>query len=195
MISPYVRRLRLGMELRALRAEHNFTQARVARIIGKSRMEISRLENGQSADLADVLNILEGLGVEDERWTALEAIARDACTPGWWNSVKHIGERQALYANLEAGAERLRTTLHPPPQVGLGRDGEDKDGDCRDRPVPRQPHRPPADRAEQRQADRGRDPGPPPHAAERHRRLADRQRGAAHGEHGSVGPDHRRARA
>jgi transcriptional regulator with XRE-family HTH domain len=108
MISPYVRRLRLGMELRALRAEHNYTQARVARIIGKSRMEISRLENGQSADLADVLNILEGLNVEDERWTALEAIARDACTPGWWDSVKHIGDRQALYANLEAGASRIR---------------------------------------------------------------------------------------
>lgn len=108
MISPYVRRVRLGLELRALRAEHNFTQARVARIIGKSRMEISRLENGQSADLADVLNILEGLGVEDERWTVLEAIARDACTPGWWDSVKHIGERQALYANLEAGASHIR---------------------------------------------------------------------------------------
>jgi transcriptional regulator with XRE-family HTH domain len=108
MISSYVRRLRLGMELRALRAEHNYTQARVARIIGKSRMEISRLENGQSADLADALNILEGLGVEDERWTALEAIARDACTPGWWDSVKHIGDRQALSANLEAGAASIR---------------------------------------------------------------------------------------
>jgi transcriptional regulator with XRE-family HTH domain len=106
--SPYVRRLRLGMELRALRAERNFTQARVARIIGKSRMEISRLENGQSADLADVLNILEGLGVGDEQWTALEAIARDACTPGWWDSVKHIGDRQALSANLEAGAAGIR---------------------------------------------------------------------------------------
>ena len=51
------------MELRALRAEHNFTQARVARLIGKSRMEISRLENGLSADPADVLNLLEALGV------------------------------------------------------------------------------------------------------------------------------------
>lgn len=108
MISPYVRRLRLGLELRALRAERNYTQARVARIIGKSRMEISRLENGQSADLADALNILEGLGVEDDQWTALEAIARDACTPGWWDSVKHIGDRQALSANLEAGAASIR---------------------------------------------------------------------------------------
>ena len=35
MSSPYVRRLRLGMELRALRTERNMTQARVARLIGK----------------------------------------------------------------------------------------------------------------------------------------------------------------
>jgi transcriptional regulator with XRE-family HTH domain len=76
MISPYARRLRLGMELRTLRGEHNYTQARVARIIGKSRMEISRLENGQSADPADVLNILEALGVDGERWTTLAAIAQ-----------------------------------------------------------------------------------------------------------------------
>jgi transcriptional regulator with XRE-family HTH domain len=95
------------MELRVLRAEHNMTQARVARLIGKTRNDISRLENGQSADPADVLNILEALGVEDDRWTALTAIARDACELGWWDSVKHIGERQALYANLESGAATI----------------------------------------------------------------------------------------
>jgi transcriptional regulator with XRE-family HTH domain len=109
MASPHVRRLRLGMELRALRAERNMTQARVARLIGKTRNDISRLENGQSADPADVLNILEALGVADEQWTVLTAIARDAVEPGWWESVKHIGERQALYANLEAGAATICT--------------------------------------------------------------------------------------
>jgi transcriptional regulator with XRE-family HTH domain len=116
MISPYARRLRLGMELRTLRGEHNYTQARVARIIGKSRMEISRLENGQSADPADVLNILEALGVDGERWTTLAAIAQDACARGWWDSVKHIGERQALYADLEAGAAVIRAyePTYPP---------------------------------------------------------------------------------
>ena len=66
MSSPYVRRLRLGMELRTLRTERNITQARVARLIGKTRNDISKLENGQSADAADVLNILEALGVADE---------------------------------------------------------------------------------------------------------------------------------
>lgn len=35
MSSPYIRRVRLGMELRALRAEHNMTQSRVGRLIGK----------------------------------------------------------------------------------------------------------------------------------------------------------------
>src|SRR5882724_12085917 len=107
MTSPYVRLLRLGMELRALRAERNMTQARLARLIGKTRNDISRLENGQSADPADVLNLLEALGVGDERWTALTAIARDASELGWWDSVKHIGDRQALYANLEAGAASI----------------------------------------------------------------------------------------
>jgi transcriptional regulator with XRE-family HTH domain len=108
MSSPYVRRLRLGRELRALRAELNMTQARVARLIGKTRNDISRLENGHSADPADVLNLLEALGVGDERWMVLTAIARVASELGWWESVKHIGERQALYANLEAGAVAIR---------------------------------------------------------------------------------------
>jgi transcriptional regulator with XRE-family HTH domain len=105
--SPYVRRLRLGMELRALRIERNMTQARVARLIGKTRNDISKLENGQSADAADVLNILDALGVEDEQWMTLTAIARDASEVGWWDSIKHIGDRQALYANLEAGAATI----------------------------------------------------------------------------------------
>jgi transcriptional regulator with XRE-family HTH domain len=108
MISPYVRRLRLGAELRALRDEHNMTQTRMARLTGNTRTDISRLENGQSVDLADVLNLLEALGVDDERWTALSAIAQDATATGWWESVKHIGERQALYANLESGAATIR---------------------------------------------------------------------------------------
>jgi transcriptional regulator with XRE-family HTH domain len=108
MISPYVRRLRLGMELRALRAEHNMNQDRVARLIGKSRMDISRLESGQSADQGSVLDILEALGVEGEQWTTIAAIASEASQQGWWDTVRHIGDRQALYANLESGAVTIR---------------------------------------------------------------------------------------
>jgi transcriptional regulator with XRE-family HTH domain len=108
MNSPYVRRLRLGKEIRALRTERNMTQARMARLAGMTRNNVSKLENGQAADLAEVLNILEALGVGDEQWTTLEALARDAIARGWWDSVKNIGERQALSANLESGAATIR---------------------------------------------------------------------------------------
>lgn len=108
MISPYVRRLRLGMELRALRVEHDMNQDRLARLINRSRMDISRLETGHVVDQADVLNILDVLGVEGDRWTELVTIAREAGEPGWWESIKHMGERHALSANLEAGAISIR---------------------------------------------------------------------------------------
>jgi transcriptional regulator with XRE-family HTH domain len=108
MISPYVRRVRLGMELRALRLEKNLNQDRVARLVEKSRMEISRLESGQSADEGTVLDILEALGVEGDRWTTIAMIASDAGRQGWWDTVKHIGDRQALYADLEAGAVTIQ---------------------------------------------------------------------------------------
>jgi transcriptional regulator with XRE-family HTH domain len=107
MSSPYVRRLRLGMELQALRDERNWTQARVARMIGKTRQELSKMERGLAADPADVLNLLDALGVDDERWTELTGIARDAVEPGWWESIKDIGDRQALYASLEWGAATI----------------------------------------------------------------------------------------
>jgi transcriptional regulator with XRE-family HTH domain len=96
------------MELRALRAERELSQERVAYHTGLTRMDVSKLENGQSADQAQVLNILEAFGVTGEQWTALATIAQQAAAPGWWDSVKHIGERQALYANLEAGAVTIR---------------------------------------------------------------------------------------
>ena len=69
MISPYVRRLRLSAEIRALRAEAGLTAAELGKRIGRSRADISRLENGHVIDQADVMKILEAVGVEDgERW-------------------------------------------------------------------------------------------------------------------------------
>lgn len=108
MISPYVRRLRLGAELRALRAEAGLTHEQVAKRIGESRAQISRLENGHIADQADVMKILDALGVDGERWTQVITIAREAGEKGWWESTRGMGERQALYANLEAGASVIR---------------------------------------------------------------------------------------
>jgi transcriptional regulator with XRE-family HTH domain len=108
MISPYVRRLRLGAELRALRAEAKLTHEQVAKRIGQSRAQISRLENGHVVDQADVLAILDAIGVDGDRWTQIVTIAREAGEKGWWESTKGMGDRQALYANLEAGATTIR---------------------------------------------------------------------------------------
>jgi transcriptional regulator with XRE-family HTH domain len=108
MISPYVRRMRLGTELRGLRAEAGLTHEQLARKIGESRAQISRLENGHVVDQADVMKILDALGVDGERWTQVMTIAREAGERGWWESTRGMGERQARYADLEAGAATIR---------------------------------------------------------------------------------------
>jgi transcriptional regulator with XRE-family HTH domain len=108
LISPYVRRLRLAAELRALRAEAGLTHEQLAAKIGQSRAQISRLENGHVVDQNDVMTILEVLDVDDDRWTELVTIAREAGAPGWWESNKAMGERQARCADLEAGAKTIR---------------------------------------------------------------------------------------
>ena len=108
MISPYVRKLRLAAEMRQLRAEARLTADQLARRIGRSRADISRLETAQLADQADVIKILDALGVDGDRWTELVTIAREAGSRGWWESEKTMGSRQALTADLEAGASSIR---------------------------------------------------------------------------------------
>jgi transcriptional regulator with XRE-family HTH domain len=108
MISPYVRRLRLASEIRQLRTESGLTADQMAKRIGRSRADISRLENGHAVDQADVIKILDVLGVDGDQWTEILTIAREASEKGWWESRKTMGDRQALYANLEAGAATIR---------------------------------------------------------------------------------------
>jgi transcriptional regulator with XRE-family HTH domain len=108
MISPHVRKLRLATEMRQLRADSGLTADQLAKRIGRSRADISRLENGHAVDQADVIKILDVLGVDGERWTEIVTIAREASEKGWWESDKTMGDRQALYANLEAGASTIR---------------------------------------------------------------------------------------
>lgn len=109
VVSPYVRRRRLAAELVSLREQHDYSSDRLAREIGVSRTNVSRLENGHvRPDLDDVRRILDVLGVTEPRWTQLMTIARDAQERGWWEKyADEMGPRQALYANLEAGAATI----------------------------------------------------------------------------------------
>ena len=103
MISPYVRRLRLATEVRALRAEAALTADQLGKRIGRSRADISRLENGHVVDQADIIAILDAVGVDGDRWTQIVTIAREAGERGWWESNKAMGERQALALNSRTG--------------------------------------------------------------------------------------------
>lgn len=109
MISPFVRRRRLARELIRLREEHGYSSARLATDIGVARQRISRLENGHvSPDLDEIMRILQLFGVTESRWNQLMTIARDAQERGWWAKfADEMGSRQALYANLEAGASEI----------------------------------------------------------------------------------------
>jgi transcriptional regulator with XRE-family HTH domain len=108
LISPYVRRLRLGAELRGLRSERGLTHEQLASRIGQSRAAISRLENGHAVDQAVVLAILDALDVDEDRWAKIISITRQAAERGWWESNRDMGVRQALYADFEAGAVTIR---------------------------------------------------------------------------------------
>jgi transcriptional regulator with XRE-family HTH domain len=109
MISPHVRKLRLAAEIRQLRAQSGMTADQLAKRIGGSRADISRLENGHVVDQADVIKILDACGVDGDRWTEIVTIARQAGEKGWWESHKTMGDRQALLADLEAGASTIRS--------------------------------------------------------------------------------------
>ncbi|MEV5569181.1 helix-turn-helix transcriptional regulator [Spirillospora sp. NPDC052269] len=110
MISPYVRRLRLAQELRDRRQAAGITSQELAKRAGVHRQMVSRLENAHvPPDQDDVLALLDALGVEGREWTELVTIANEAASRGWWEgSAKQMGERQALFANLEAGADTIR---------------------------------------------------------------------------------------
>lgn len=110
MTSPFVRRRRLGAEIRALREEHGLTAEELARRLHQSRMKITRIENAQvRPNLVDVMDILDLLGVSGERRTQIIRIARDGAARGWWDDYGDaMGPRQRLFADVESGVASIR---------------------------------------------------------------------------------------
>jgi transcriptional regulator with XRE-family HTH domain len=86
------------------------TADRLACLIHQSRMKISKLENAHiRPDLAEIMKVLDVLGVTGEKWHEIIRIARDAAERGWWDAYGDaMGDRQRLYADIESGAKTIR---------------------------------------------------------------------------------------
>jgi transcriptional regulator with XRE-family HTH domain len=110
VISPLVRRKRLAEELRELREAAGLTTEQLGRKVGFHRLKVGRFEGAQGRpDPMDVMKLLDALNVEGDRWHKLVEIAKDASERGWyWRIAKDLGPRQAVYADLESGAETIR---------------------------------------------------------------------------------------
>lgn len=111
MTSPYVRRRRLAEALRGLREERDLTTGELARLVYQSRTKISKLENAQiRPDLAEIVTILKALDVTGRQYDKVHELAHAAARKGWWDRYGNaMGPRQRLYADLESGAESIRS--------------------------------------------------------------------------------------
>src|SRR5690348_5520351 len=106
--SPLFRRRRLGEELRELREAKGLKLQALAAELGWSHTKLSRLENAKvRPDVADVMDLLEVLGVEPAQEQRLIMLARQANQRGWWKAYAEMPQRQAGYAELEAGAREI----------------------------------------------------------------------------------------
>jgi transcriptional regulator with XRE-family HTH domain len=99
----------LAAELIRLREEHGYSTQRLAKAISVPRQRISQLQNGHlRPDLDEILRILNVLQAGEKRWEQITTIAREAQERGWWEKFRdEMGPRQALYADLEAGARSI----------------------------------------------------------------------------------------
>lgn len=109
--SPHVRALRLAREMRKLRQDAGLTAEQLAKKIRVSRVKLTQLETAaRRPDIGDVMNLLDRLEITGSKFNEIVRVARDAAERGWWEErrFKEMGDRQAHYANLEYGADRIR---------------------------------------------------------------------------------------
>lgn len=120
MTSSFVRRRRLGVELRDLREARGLTTEQLGAMIHQSRMKITRLENAQvKPNLAEVMDLLEVLEVTGDQWQNMMKIAHEAARKGWWDRYGDaMGDRQRMYADIESGAATIRE-YHPTAMPGV----------------------------------------------------------------------------
>ncbi|MGI8331259.1 helix-turn-helix domain-containing protein [Actinomadura scrupuli] len=107
---PTVRSRRLGMMLRQIREERGLSTHAAARLLNRSQASISKLETGhRGIHRPSLENMLDRYGVRDpELRETLFRLARNARTPGWWQSYGGTLSPEAMdLIGLEADAAAI----------------------------------------------------------------------------------------
>src|SRR5258708_4250442 len=108
---PTVRSRKLGMMLRRIRDERGLSTHAAARLLNRSQASISKLETGhRGIHRRSLENMLDRYGIKDEELReTLFRLARNARTPGWWQSYGGTLSPEAMdLIGLEADATSIR---------------------------------------------------------------------------------------
>ena len=109
-VSPSLRLRRLAAELRRAREHTNLTGAQAAKELGWSGGKLSKIENTETKRISstDLNKMLDLYKVNSpEKRDALQALAKDSKTRGWWSKYRDIFGEQAL-PDFEAEASCIK---------------------------------------------------------------------------------------
>lgn len=105
-ISPTVRRRRLGSEIKRLREIERVSGSALAKRIGTSQPQLSRVENARGQlTAAQLEKMIKVFGVDERKAEELRTLRRDGDVLGWWEQYSDLlPDNIELLIGLEAGA-------------------------------------------------------------------------------------------
>jgi transcriptional regulator with XRE-family HTH domain len=105
-ISPTVRRRRLGSEIKRLRDGARMSGGTLAKKIGTSQPQLSRVENARGQLTAAQLDkLIKIFNVDERKAEEMRTLRRDGDVLGWWEQYSDVmPDNVELLIGLEAGA-------------------------------------------------------------------------------------------